>query len=75
MRRADPQRQRRSRALCRVRLAVVADGVAIFPGPSPAFWPRSTGRRRNRPDVSLVLSARADCPFLPRDLVARLHRR
>ncbi len=28
----------------------------------------------NRPEVSWVLSAAADCPFLPRDLVARLHR-
>jgi molybdopterin-guanine dinucleotide biosynthesis protein A len=28
----------------------------------------------NRPDVSWILSAAADCPFLPRDLVARLHR-
>jgi molybdopterin-guanine dinucleotide biosynthesis protein A len=27
----------------------------------------------NRPEVSLVLSAAADCPFLPRDLVSRLH--
>ena len=28
----------------------------------------------NRAGVSLVLSAAADCPFLPRDLVARLYR-
>ena len=27
----------------------------------------------NRPDISWVLSAAADCPFLPRDLVSRLH--
>ena len=33
-------------------------------------------RRRaaaNRPDVEFVLSAAADCPFLPRDLVSRLY--
>jgi molybdopterin-guanine dinucleotide biosynthesis protein A len=27
----------------------------------------------NRPETSWVLSAAADCPFLPRDLVSRLH--
>jgi molybdopterin-guanine dinucleotide biosynthesis protein A len=27
----------------------------------------------NGPEISWVLSAAADCPFLPRDLVARLH--
>ena len=46
----------------------------IFRDRSPAFWPASTGPRPTGPTIAWVLSAAADCPFLPRDLVARLHR-
>ena len=45
----------------------------IFRDRSPAFWRRSTGPRRTGPTLQWILSAAADCPFLPRDLVARLH--
>ena len=54
-------------------LPVVADTVADFPGPLAGILAALDWAASNRPDVSLVLSAAADCPFLPRDLVARLH--
>ena len=54
-------------------LPVIADDVADFPGPLAGILAALDWAAANRPDVSLVLSAAADCPFLPRDLVARLH--
>jgi molybdopterin-guanine dinucleotide biosynthesis protein A len=54
-------------------LPVVADGVADFPGPLAGILAALDWAATHRPDASLVLSAAADCPFLPRDLVARLH--
>ena len=53
-------------------LPVVADSVADFPGPLAGILAALDWAAANRPDVSLVLSAAADCPFLPRDLVSRL---
>lgn len=55
-------------------LPVIADTVADFPGPLAGILAALDWVATNRPDVSLVLSAAADCPFLPRDLVARLYR-
>jgi molybdenum cofactor guanylyltransferase len=54
-------------------LPVVPDGVADFPGPLAGIVAALDWVAANRPDVSLVLSAAADCPFLPRDLVSRLY--
>jgi molybdenum cofactor guanylyltransferase len=54
-------------------LPVVADSVADFPGPLAGILAALDWAAANRPEVSLLLSAAADCPFLPRDLVARLH--
>ena len=54
-------------------LPVIADGVADFPGPLAGILAALDWTATNRPEVTLVLSAAADCPFLPRDLVARLH--
>ncbi|VIO78665.1 molybdenum cofactor guanylyltransferase MobA [Bradyrhizobium ivorense] len=54
-------------------LPVIADTVADFPGPLAGILAALDWVAANRPDVALVLSAAADCPFLPRDLVARLH--
>jgi molybdenum cofactor guanylyltransferase len=54
-------------------LPVVADSVADFPGPLAGILAALDWVAANRPSVSLVLSAAADCPFLPRDLVTRLH--
>ena len=45
----------------------------ISPARSPASSPGSTGRRRMRPRSPMVVSVPGDCPFLPPDLVARLH--
>ena len=53
-------------------LPVIADGVADFPGPLAGILAALDWAAANRPDVELVLSAAADCPFLPRDLVSRL---
>jgi molybdopterin-guanine dinucleotide biosynthesis protein A len=54
-------------------LPVVADSVADFPGPLAGILAGLDWAATNRPDAAFVLSAAADCPFLPRDLVARLH--
>ncbi|WP_024518289.1 molybdenum cofactor guanylyltransferase MobA [Bradyrhizobium sp. Tv2a-2] len=53
-------------------LPVIADGVPDFPGPLAGILAALDWAAANRPDVTHVLSAAADCPFLPRDLVARL---
>jgi molybdopterin-guanine dinucleotide biosynthesis protein A len=55
-------------------LPVIADTVADFPGPLAGILAALDWVAANRPEISWVLSAAADCPFLPRDLVARLHR-
>jgi molybdopterin-guanine dinucleotide biosynthesis protein A len=56
------------------RLPVIADSVADFPGPLAGILAALDWMAANRPDVALVFSAAADCPFLPRDLVSRLYR-
>jgi molybdopterin-guanine dinucleotide biosynthesis protein A len=55
-------------------LPVLADTVENFPGPLAGILAALDWAALNRPDVSWILSAAGDCPFLPRDLVARLHR-
>ncbi|WP_159010457.1 molybdenum cofactor guanylyltransferase MobA [Bradyrhizobium sp. S69] len=54
-------------------LAVVPDTVEDFPGPLAGILAALDWAAAHRPGVSMVLSAAADCPFLPRDLVARLN--
>jgi molybdopterin-guanine dinucleotide biosynthesis protein A len=54
-------------------LPVIADSVADFPGPLAGILAALDWAAAVRPDVAWILSAAADCPFLPRDLVARLH--
>jgi molybdenum cofactor guanylyltransferase len=54
-------------------LPVIADGVADFPGPLAGILAALDWAATNRPEVKWMLSAAGDCPFLPRDLVARLH--
>jgi molybdenum cofactor guanylyltransferase len=54
-------------------LPVIADGVADFPGPLAGILAGLDWAAANRPEVKWMLSAAADCPFLPRDLVSRLH--
>jgi molybdenum cofactor guanylyltransferase len=53
-------------------LPVIPDTVADFPGPLAGILAALDWAAANRPGISWVLSAAADCPFLPRDLVARL---
>jgi molybdopterin-guanine dinucleotide biosynthesis protein A len=54
-------------------LAVVADNVPDFPGPLAGILAALDWAAANRPHVQWMLSAAADCPFLPRDLAVRLH--
>jgi molybdopterin-guanine dinucleotide biosynthesis protein A len=53
-------------------LPVIADTVQDFPGPLAGILAALDWTAANRPDVAWIQSAAADCPFLPRDLVARL---
>jgi molybdenum cofactor guanylyltransferase len=53
-------------------LPVIADTVQDFPGPLAGILAALDWTAANRPDVGWIVSAAADCPFLPRDLVARL---
>ena len=53
-------------------LPVVADGVADHPGPLAGILAGLDWVAANRPGAQWMLSAPGDCPFLPRDLVARL---
>jgi molybdenum cofactor guanylyltransferase len=55
-------------------LPVIADTIENFPGPLAGILAGLDWTAANRPEVGWMLSAAADCPFLPRDLVARLHR-
>jgi molybdenum cofactor guanylyltransferase len=54
-------------------LSVIADGVADFPGPLAGVLAGLDWVATNRPQAKWMLSAAGDCPFLPRDLVARLN--
>src|SRR6185369_7959353 len=56
-------------------LQVIADDVPGFPGPLAGILAELDWTAANYPEIEWVLSAAGDCPFLPRDLVARLHRR
>jgi len=53
------------RALRGVRPAVIADSVADFPGPLAGILAALDWTAANRPEVQWILSAAADCPFLP----------
>ncbi|HET7411323.1 MAG TPA: molybdenum cofactor guanylyltransferase, partial [Pararhizobium sp.] len=47
-------------------LPVISDTVENFPGPLAGILAALDWVATNRPEVSFVLSAAADCPFLPR---------
>ncbi|CCD95754.1 Molybdopterin-guanine dinucleotide synthase, mobA [Bradyrhizobium sp. ORS 375] len=53
-------------------LTVVADDVAGFPGPLAGILAGLDWVAAHLPAAQWMISAPADCPFLPRDLVARL---
>ena len=54
-------------------LAVVADDVPGFAGPLAGILAGLDWAAAHRPDLVWVVSVAADTPFLPRDLLARLH--
>jgi molybdenum cofactor guanylyltransferase len=54
-------------------LPVVADTVPDFAGPLAGILAGLDWAAANTPDVEWVLSVPGDCPFLPKDLVERLH--
>jgi len=54
-------------------LPVIADDVPDFAGPLAGILAGLDWAAANAPDTPYVASVPGDCPFLPRDLVARLH--
>jgi len=54
-------------------LPVVADSVPDFAGPLAGILAGLDWVAANRPGTEWVASVPGDCPFLPRDLVAKLH--
>jgi molybdenum cofactor guanylyltransferase len=54
-------------------LPVISDTVENFPGPLAGILAALDWAAVQRPGVPLILSAAADCPLLPRDLVVRLN--
>jgi molybdenum cofactor guanylyltransferase len=58
----------------RFKLPVIADGVPDFAGPLAGILAGLDWTAAHAPGISYVVSAPGDCPFLPLDLVERLHR-
>jgi molybdenum cofactor guanylyltransferase len=54
-------------------LRVVADSVPDFAGPLAGILAGLDWAAQNAPTVEWLASVPGDCPFLPKDLVARLH--
>lgn len=54
-------------------LPVAADSVADFPGPLAGILAALDWAAEQQSGSQWIVSAPGDCPFLPRDLVARLH--
>jgi molybdenum cofactor guanylyltransferase len=54
-------------------LPVVADSVPNFAGPLAGILAGLDWTASNVPDCEWLVSAPGDCPFLPNDLVAKLH--
>jgi molybdenum cofactor guanylyltransferase len=54
-------------------LPVVADDVPDFAGPLAGILAGLDWAAAHAPEMTFVASAPGDCPFLPRDLVVRLH--
>jgi len=55
------------------RLPVIADDVPDFAGPLAGVLAGLDWAAAHAPGIEFVASVPGDCPFLPRDLVARLH--
>jgi molybdenum cofactor guanylyltransferase len=54
-------------------LPVVADSVPDFAGPLAGILAGLDWAAANAPDIHWLVSVPGDCPFLPKNLVARLH--
>ncbi len=54
-------------------LPVIADSIEGFAGPLAGVLTALDWSATHKPEAEWVLSAATDCPFLPRDLVKRLH--
>jgi molybdenum cofactor guanylyltransferase len=54
-------------------LPVIPDSVPDFAGPLAGILAGLDWAAANRPDLAWVVSVPGDCPFLPEDLVMRLH--
>lgn len=54
-------------------MPVVADSVPDFAGPLAGILAGLDWLAENRPDMAWLVSVAADTPFIPRDLVVRLH--
>lgn len=54
-------------------LPVVADSIPDFAGPLAGILAGLDWMAKNRPDLHWLVSVAADTPFIPSDLVARLH--
>jgi len=56
-------------------LPVLSDAIPGFQGPLAGLLTGMLWSRRRHPDQAYLLSVAGDVPFLPSDLVARLHQR
>ena len=54
-------------------MTAVSDNVPEYPGPLAGILAGLDWAAQNSPEISWLVSVPSDCPFLPRDLVARLH--
>jgi molybdenum cofactor guanylyltransferase len=54
-------------------LPVVTDEMADFAGPLAGVLAGLDWAAKHKPEAQWIASVPGDCPFLPRDLVARLH--
>src|SRR5215470_9388133 len=54
-------------------LPVISDSVPDFAGPLAGIMAGLDWVAENRPSLAWVASVPGDCPFLPHDLVTRLH--
>jgi molybdenum cofactor guanylyltransferase len=56
-----------------VDVPIIADSVPDLPGPLAGILAGLDFAAAQKPDIAWVVSVPGDCPFLPRDLVPRLH--
>lgn len=54
-------------------LPVIADNVEGFAGPLAGVLAGLDWAAANHPDIEWMASVPGDCPFIPRDLITRLH--